>query len=197
MKQYLHGLTIIGSTRTLYLQRRSPTSNFLGEKGLPVLFTVTSYLKNPLKGRRLWAHCLRGYRLPWLGSHGHRSTRSPGASTMQSITRKWGLPNKLPHLPSMTLSLQGGCTPESFYKLPTRLSPWSYRRQFSFNPPHYAKWNLGWKESPVDISWRLEMPGATTDLWLSSVRCTTCVNEKQILKLCMIFINLSVQSDLS
>lgn len=61
MGQYLHGLTIIGSTRTLYLQRRFPTSNFLGEKGLPGFFAVT----NPLKGKRLWAHCLRGYRLPW------------------------------------------------------------------------------------------------------------------------------------
>lgn len=57
-------------------------------------------------------------------------------------------------------------------------------------------WNLGWKASPVDISWRLEMLSTTTDVWVSSVQYTTCINEKQIFKLSVIFISLSVQSDL-
>lgn len=69
-------LAIMGSTRTLYLQRRSPASNFLGEKGLPVLFAVASYLKNPRKGRRLRAHCYEdtvcpGWGVTAIGARGH------------------------------------------------------------------------------------------------------------------------------
>lgn len=40
------------------------------------------------------------------------------------------------------------------------------------------------------------MLNTTTDVWVSSVQYTTCINEKQIFKLSVIFISLSVQSDL-
>lgn len=188
-------LTIIGSTRTLYLQRRSPTSNFLGEKVFLCSLLWQAIWKNPLKGRRLWAHYFRGYHLPWSGSHGHRNTRSPGTSMKQSIASKWGLANKLPHPPSMTLSLQWDCTPESFYKLPTQLSTWSYRRQFTFNPPHSAKWNLGLKEKSSRHV--LKARNARHCYWHVSFERSVyiCVNEEQIFKLCVMFINLSIWSN--
>lgn len=69
-------LAIIGSTRTLSLQRSSPASHFLGEKGLTVHFAVASYLKYPRKGIRLWAHCCEdaicpGWGVMAIGARGH------------------------------------------------------------------------------------------------------------------------------
>lgn len=124
-----------------------------------LLFAMTRYPANLRKGRRLWAHYLKGQSLPWWGSHGHRGMRSPYTSKEQRVSRKWGLVNQLLSPLSVTHSLQWGLTPQRSYKLPKWFSTWSYRRQFTFNPQCYVKWILvrGGGHCPIEVSGRIEV----------------------------------------